>query len=199
MTITTKKFIKIAVYGRYIPFFILLIVLGSCNFGTPDFRLNVIIEEGVTGTPQAGEHLHQDLSEIDFEYVGIDPVHTVEVFLNQIRQTYTGTFTMYTDVTLIARLVDIRGSWRVTLTQSDPVETIVFDITLNGAGLTNGSFSDNRGYNGNWTAENGVVTITYADWDSAILEGAVYNMSGIYTINTVDGDKGGGWSTERLS
>jgi hypothetical protein len=196
MTNSPKKIKKIAVYGRYMTILLLLWVLGSCNFGTPDYRLDVILEGGVTGTPQAGEHLHKDLSEINYEYTGIDPIHTVEVYLNDIRQTYSGTFTMYTDVTLVARLVDIRGRWRITIQKIDPTETFEFDLTLDGAGITNGTFSDSRGYSGTWTAENGVVTITYSDWNSVVLEGAVYDMSGIYLENT---ENKGGWSSNRLS
>ncbi|UCG69670.1 MAG: hypothetical protein JSV09_01205, partial [Thermoplasmata archaeon] len=109
MTVKPKKNMGIKAYGRLIKILVILMVLGSCNFGTPDYKLNVTLEEGVTGTPQPGEHLYKDLSEVSYEYTAIDPIHTVEVFLNNIRQTYSGTFTMYTDVDLIARLVDIRG------------------------------------------------------------------------------------------
>lgn len=184
-----------AVYGGFLQILLCLIVLWSCNFGTPDYKLNVTLEEGVTGTPGPGEHLHKDLSEVSYEYTGIEPIHTVEVFLNGIRQTYSGTFTMYTDVELIARLVDIRGRWRVNMVQTDPAETFEFDITLDGAGLTNGTFSDSRGYNGIWTAENGVVIISYTDLSGYVLAGAVYDMSGTYAV---DGANVGGWSAERL-
>ena len=183
-------------YGKYIPILLFLLVLGSCDFGTPDYRLEVILMEGVTGTPQAGEHFHKDLSEITYEYTGINPMHTVEVLINNIRQTYTGTFSMYTDVTLIAQLVDIRGTWKITVQKIDPTETFEFDLTINGAGITNGMFSDSRGYSGSWTAENGTVTLTYSDWNSVVLEGGVYEMSGSYIEN---GENKGGWNSERLS
>jgi hypothetical protein len=195
MTITPQKIKKIAAYGGFVQILVTLLVLGSCNFGTPDYRLNVIIEEGVTGTPEAGEMIQKDLSEISYEYTGIDPIHTVEVFLNDIRQTYTGTFAMYTDVTLIARLVDIRGRWSMEMQQTDPSETFTFEITFDGASLTNGTFSDSRGNHGGWTAESGVITITYPDWNFFVLTGAVFNMSGIFTVGE---DKKGAWAAERL-
>lgn len=195
MTITPKKIKRMAAYGRFIHILLLLLVIGSCNFGTPDYRLNVIIEEGVTGSPQAGEHTYKDLADVNFEYTGIDPRHTVEVFLNTIRQTYTGSFTMYTDVTLLTRLVDIRGRWKMVMQQSDPSETFEFDMTFDGAGLTSGTFSDSRGYNGIWTGENGVVTISYTDWSGYELTGTVFNMSGIFTV---DGENKGGWDADRL-
>ena len=196
MTITPQKIKKIAVYGGFVQILAILMVLGSCNFGTPDYRLNVIIAEGVTGTPQAGEERHKDLSEISYEYTGIDPIHTVEVFLNDIRQTYTGTFVMYTDVTLIARLVDIRGRWSMEMKETGASETITFEITFNGAGLTNGTFSDNSGNHGSWTAESGVIIITYSDWNFFVLTGAVFNMSGIFSVGE---EEKGVWSAERLN
>jgi hypothetical protein len=196
MTISLKKIKNIMVYGKYIPILLLLLTLGNCNFGTPDYRLDVILEEGVTGTPQEGEHTYKDLSQVEYEYTAIDPIHTVEVFLNEYRQTYSGTFTMYTDVTLVARLVDIRGRWSVTIQQTDPSETISFDITLEGAGLTNGTFSNSRGKHGYWTAESGVVTITFTDWNFVVLEGGVYDMSGIYSVGE---EANGAWSADRLS
>lgn len=196
MTISPKRRKKLAIYGKYIQILLILVISGSCNFGTPDYRLNVILEEGVTGNPQAGEHLHKDLSEINYEYTGIDPIHTVEVFLNDIRQPYSGTFSMYTDVTLVARLIDIRGRWRISIQKIEPTESFEYEITLDGSGITNGTFSDTRGYSGTWTAENGVVTITYSDWNSVRLEGAIYEMSGVYFENE---ENKGGWSTDRLS
>ena len=195
MTITPKKIKRMAVYGRFIQILLLLLVFGSCNFGTPDYKLNVIIREGVTGTPQAGEHTYKDLADVNFEYTGIDPRHTVEVFLNTIRQRSSGNFTMYTDVTLLTRLVDIRGSWKMVMQQTDPSETFEFDITLNGAGLTSGTFSDSRGYNGLWTAENGIITISYTDWSGYVLNGSVFEMSGIFAA---DGEDKGGWNAGRL-
>jgi len=195
MTIIPQKIKKIAAYGGFVQILVIILVLGSCDFGTPDYRLNVIIEEGVTGTPQAGEEFHKDLSEISYEYTGIDPIHTVEVFLNNIRQTYTGKFAMYTDVTLIARLVDIRGRWSMEMQQTDPSETFTFEITFDGASLTNGTFSDSRGNHGGWTAESGVITITYPDWNFFVLTGAVFNMSGIFTVAE---EQKGVWTAERL-
>jgi hypothetical protein len=196
MTITPRKNKQRIVFRGYLQFFAIILVLGSCNFGTPDYNLNVTLEEGVTGTPQQGEHSYGDLANVTYEYTALEPIHTVEVFLNGIRQTYTGTFTMYTDVELIARLVDIRGSWHVEMVQADPVETFEFDITLNGAGLTNGTFSDSSNHHGTWIAENGVVTMTFTDWSSYVLMGTVYEMSGTFSEN---GETRGGWEAERLS
>lgn len=195
MKIRSETINRITIYGGFVQILLLLIVLWGCDFGTPDYKLNVTLEEGVTGTPGPGEHLYKDLSEVSYEYTAIDPIHTVEVFLNGIRQTDTGTFTMYTHVELTARLVDIRGSWRVDMVQTDTTETLEFDLALDGAGLTNGTFSDSRGYNGTWTAVDGVVTISYTDWSGYVLSGTVYDMSGTYTV---DGVSMGVWSAESI-
>ncbi|MGD8538595.1 MAG: hypothetical protein PVI66_07755 [Candidatus Aminicenantes bacterium] len=195
MPIKQRKNKQMPAYRGFLYILVTLIVLGSCNFGTPDYKLNVTLEEGVTGTPQQGEHFYKDLASVDYEYTAIDPIHTVEVSLNGIRQPSSGTFTMYTDVELIARMVDIRGSWHVEMFQLDPSETFEFDITIAGAGLTNGTFSDSRNYHGTWIAENGVITMTYTDWSSYVLTGSLYEMSGTFSVN---GEDNGGWEAERL-
>ena len=84
----------------------------------------------------------------------------------------------------------------MTIQQSEPVATITFEITFDGAGITSGTFSDDRGNHGSWTAENGVITIIYSDWNFVVLEGAVYDMSGIFKVGE---DIKGGWGAERLS
>ncbi len=186
--------IKTTVHGIVLQILLLLLLFGSCNWGVPDYKLNVILEEGVTGTPQAGEHSYTDLDEVNYEYTPINPLHTVEVFINDIRQVAKGTFSMYTSVTLMARLVDIRGSWRMQMQKSDSTSVNYdFTITLDGAGLTSGTFSDDRGYHGLWTAENGAVTITYTDWNFFVLTGGVYEMSGTFTGEGTEG----GWNAAR--
>jgi hypothetical protein len=103
---------------------------------------------------------------------------------------------MYTNVELIARLVDIRGGWHVLMQQTDPSVTFEFDITLDGAGITNGTFSDSRGYHGTWTAENGVITMSFTDWSSYVLTGTLYSMSGTFSEN---GEDKGGWEADSLN
>jgi hypothetical protein len=190
-----KGRIKITVHGTILQILLFILLFGSCDWGVPDYKLNVITEEGVIGTPDAGEHSYKDLDEVNYEYTPINPVHTVEVFINDIRQKANGTFSMYTDVTLIARLVDIRGSWRVQMQKSNSTSVNYdFTITFNGAGVTSGTFSDDRGYHGLWTAENGTVTITFTDWNFFVLIGGIYEMSGTFTGEGTEG----GWNAARL-
>lgn len=186
---------NVTVSGTILQVLMFLLLFGSCNWGVPDYKLNVTTEEGVTGTPQAGEHTYTDLENVDYEYTGIDPAHTVEVYINDIRQSASGTFTMYTNVTLIARLVDIRGQWNIKMQYSNSTAVnFEFTITLDGASLTSGTFSDDRGFHGLWTAENGIVTLTFTDWNDFVLTGAVFSMSGTFT-----GDgQSGGWNSTSL-
>ena len=158
-----------------------LLVLGSCGFGIPDYVLTVILEDGVTGTPEAGTHEYGELDVVKYDYEPVDPIHTVEVFAGLSRLSASGGLTMYADHSLTARLVDIRGTWDVVMVRTDTSETAFeFMITLSGSGLTSGTFSDSRGYNGLWTAEYDEVTLTYTDWQDYVLTGTVFDMSGAY-------------------
>ncbi|MGB2906766.1 MAG: hypothetical protein WBB73_06685 [Candidatus Aminicenantaceae bacterium] len=171
-----------------------LMVLGSCSLGVPEYVLTVFLEEGVTGIPEDGTHEHAELDKVDYRYSPVDTIHTVEVFIGPSRFSAVGSLTMYNDQTLTARLVDIRLSWDVALILTDAAENAFeFTITLNGASLTSGTFSDSRGYNGIWTAENDDVTLTYGDWEDYVLIGLVFDMNGTFT----GGGTTGTWSTSR--
>lgn len=158
-----------------------LLILGSCGFGVPDFVLNVIFEEGVTGTPEAGTHEYAELDIVSYDYEPIDPIHTVEVITGTSRLSASGVLTMYADHEIRVRLVDIRGTWDVIMVVTDTSETAFeFTLTISGSGRASGTFSDSRGYNGLWTAENDIVTLTYTDWSDFVLTGSVFDMNGAY-------------------
>lgn len=159
-----------------------LLAAGGCRFGIPDYTLTVVVEDGVTGTPEAGEYIHQELTTVDYSYLPVNSLHTVEVLLNDsIRTSGTGSLVMYGDgYDLRARLIDLRGVWKMKLAYDDtsiaaPGE---FTISLSGADITGGTFTDSRGFSGSWTALSGVVILTYADWFDYILTGSVYSMQG---------------------
>ncbi|MGB8952771.1 MAG: hypothetical protein WCC06_08935 [Candidatus Aminicenantales bacterium] len=175
---------------------LIIVFLGSCNWGIPDFTLSVIIEDGVTGTPEAGQYIYKDLSTIEYSYTPIDPLQTAEVLLNdKIRKPAAGSIVLYADkYVLKARLVDIRGVWDVEMTWSD-LKTEKFTLTIVGADLLSGTFIDSRGYNGSWAVASGTVTFTYSDWSDYILTGGVYEMEGSFTGD----DDTGIWSAERQS
>jgi hypothetical protein len=173
---------------------VLLLPLASCNFtGLPEYKLSVTLEPGVQGTPASGDQLLQDLTEVDYKYTPANSKHTIEMFINDIRQSdVEDTLTMYTNITIVARLVDIRASWDVTSTDSSS-KVSTFTIVFSGPDLLGGSFSDSRGYTGTWTAASNVTKITYSNWEKYILTGTVFGMTGTWANGTATGT----WSAAR--
>lgn len=175
---------------------LILLAFGSCNWGVPDYTLIVVVEEGVTGTPATGQYVHKELTAVDFSYTPINPLHTVEVIINgSTRQSTAGSLVLYAEkYTLTARLVDIRGTWKVEMTWLESITVdFKFTITISGEDLLSGTFIDSRGYNGTWSAESNVVTFTYSDWNDFILIGLTFYMQGTFTG---DGSSGS-WTAER--
>jgi hypothetical protein len=167
----------------------LFLAFASCDWGVPDYQVTVITGEGVTGAPEAGVYEHREGTTVNYDYLPEDPIHTVEVFINESRNTGSGSITVWTSFTLTAQLVDIRGTWKMQMQWSESSEVnFEFNITLSGPDLTSGTFSDDRGYSGLWTAENSIVTITYTNWSDYVLTGSVFNMNGTYTGEGADGN-----------
>lgn len=184
---------------RGIPFgavaLLALLAAGSCKFGSPNYALDVVIETGVTGTPAAGKHTFPELTSVVLSYTPVDPLETVEAILNgTLRFEGTGNFYMYGDgYNLKVGLLDVRGAYKVTLVYTDPTVTAPapFIVTLTGANRLSGPFTDDRpgGFQGTWTANSGVLTLAYWNWDFYILSIPAFNFgygSGAFT--------GGGYS-----
>lgn len=177
-----------------------LLLAASCDWGVPDYHLTVFIDPGVTGTPESGTYVYKDLTVVEFSYSGVNPLHTVEVYLNdKIRNQGSGSIMMYGDgYRLKARLVDVRGVWKVTLTYTDTTVTAPdpFLLTLTGPDLLAGTFTDSRGYHGTWTAQSDVLTLAYWDWNFYLLTGTVYGLgqdSGTFTGDAYNGT----WKAEK--
>jgi hypothetical protein len=177
-----------------------LLLTGSCKWGVPDYSLTVTIGDGVTGTPEAGKHIYKELTTVTLNYTPVNSLNTVEVFLNgTIRQTGTGSFVMYGDAyTLLARLVDVRGTYSVSLTYSDPSVTspAPFFITLTGPDLLSGNFTDERGYHGTWSGNANTLTLAYWDWQFYVLTTTVFNM-GYSTGSFSGGGQTGTWVAQK--
>ncbi len=165
------------------------LAFAGCDWGIPDFNVSVTVEEGVIGAPEAGEYNHREGTKVNYEYLAEDLSHSVEVFINENRSAPSGSLTVWTSFTIVARLVDIRGTWAMKMGWTEPPEgfDFEFNITFSGADLTSGMFSDDRGFHGLWTVENGTITITYTDWNDYILIGSVFTMEGSF-----NGDGSGG-------
>lgn len=177
-----------------------LLVSGSCKLGSPDYTLDVVIEAGVTGTPEAGKHTYKELTTVTLNYTAVDPLETVEVILNgKLRYQGTGSsLIMYGDgYELKASLVDVRGSYKVTLVYTDTSITAPdpFIITLTGASRLSGAFTDERGsgYHGTWTANSNALILAYWDWDFYVLSMTVFNLG--YSSGTFTGaGQSGTWT-----
>jgi hypothetical protein len=175
------------IFAAALPLAVLL-ATGSCKWGVPDYTLTVTLENGVTGTPEAGQHAYKELTTITLNYTPVNPLNTVEVFINgTIRKAGLSTVIMYGDgYTLTARLVDFRGSYKVTMSYTDTSVTAPdpFVITITGADLLSGTFTDERGYHGTWAAAADTLTLAYWDWDFYVLSTTPFNMgysSGIFS------------------
>jgi hypothetical protein len=165
------------------------LAVGSCKWGVPNYTLTVTIENGVTGTPEAGQHTYKELTNVTLDYTPVNPLNTVEVILNgTFRKAGLSSVVMYGDgYTLTARLVDIRGSYKVTLSYSDTSITAPdpFIITITGVDLVSGTFMDERGYHGTWTATTDALTLAYWDWDFYVLNTTPFNLG--YSAGTFTG------------
>ena len=174
-----------------------ILVSGSCKFSSPNYTLDVVIEAGVTGTPEAGKHSFQELTTVTLSYTPVDPLETVEVILNNtLRFQGTGSFIMYGDgYNLKAGLVDVRGAYKVTLVYTDTSVTAPapFIITLTGANRLSGAFTDDRAFHGTWTANAGSLTLAYWDWDFYILSRTVFDL-GFSNGTFTGGGQSGTWS-----
>lgn len=171
-----------------------LLSAGGCGWGVPDYSLTVVFEEGVTGTPEVGRYVYQELTAVGFNYAPVNPLHTVEVLLNDaIRSAGSGSLVMYGDgYALRVRLVDVRGSWTVSYVNADAT-TGSFVLTIEGPGLVAGTFSDDQGRHGTWTADATAIVFTYTDWLDYKFTGTVFDMSGTFTGET----KSGTWSAAK--
>lgn len=180
-------------------FIVFAIIFTSCK--PLNYTLTVVVEEGVTGTPESGKYIYKELSTIEYSYAPINPLHTVEVIINDnYRKSAQDSIVLYGDeYVLRAKIMDVRGSWKIKMTKSDSTSVdFEFTITLTGNDVISGTFTDSRGYHGTWDtsyAYNGnIITLTYADWKDYILTGTYFDMKG----NFIGDGTTGTWSSERV-
>lgn len=176
---------------------LMILSLGSCkNFGIPDFKLTVLVQEGVNGAPPTGVTTHKELDTIDYEYKAQDTQYQVEVLVNESRYSSAGQFVMYTDLDVVARIFDIRDTWDFTLaaTSDGNVEERKFTVTFTGGNLLSGNFTDSNGHSGAWVIDTAKLTMTYSNWLNYILTSdSVTSMSGTWSGE----DKSSTWSATR--
>ena len=157
------------------------IVVAGCDFGIPDYTLFVTLDEGIEGNPGQGEHVYEDLSTVSYSYRPILEGSTLEVYLNELRLSGEGSFTMYNSATLRAGIIDIRGTWNIQMQWSLAAEaTFDYEITFTGPDLLGGTFTDNRGFHGTWTGLNNALYFQYTDWSDFSYSGTIYGMTGSF-------------------
>jgi len=183
--------------------FILLAFLAtaSCKWGVPSYTLEVTLDPEITGTPEAGKHVYKELTTITLNYSAVNSIESVECWLNgDTRKAPNGNVILYGDgYTLKANLIDIRGSYEVTLSYSDGSVTAPdpFIITLTGNDRLSGTFTDARGYHGTWTALSGTVTLAYWDWGFYLMTADVYDIG--YSSGNFTGEGfSGTWLAKKL-
>jgi hypothetical protein len=182
--------------------FVLLAFLAaaSCKWGVPSYTLNVTLAEGVKGTPGAGKHVYKELTTVTLSYSPENSVESVECWLNgDTRKAPDGSVVLYGDgYELTANLIDVRGSYEITLSYTDASMTAPdpFIITLTGSDRLAGTFTDARGYHGTWTALAGTLTLAYWDWGLYLLAADVYDFG--YSSGTFTGlGLSGTWTSEK--
>ena len=163
-----------------IPVIMSLSLTGCKDFGVPDYQLSITVDGGVQGTPTGGVYSHKELTVIEYNYSAVDDQYTVELLVNGSRWAAEGSFVMYTNLEVVARIIDIRGTWDFTLrpeTGSNEEDREIA-ITFSSQGLLSGNFSDDQGHSGTWNISGAVITITYSDWFDYVLTGFITSFSG---------------------
>jgi len=176
-----SKIVQICAVAIFsIPVIMGLSLTGCKDFGVPDYQLSITIESGVEGTPAGGVYSHKELTVVDYSYGPIDDQYTVEVLVNGSRWLAEDSLVMYTNLEVVARVIDIRGTWNFTLkpdTGSDEEDREIV-VTFSGQGLLSGNFSDDQGHSGAWNINGTVITINYSDWFDYVLTGFITSMAG---------------------
>lgn len=183
-----------AVFRTLLAVCILIGPLLSCNFfGIPSYELTVTVGDGVKGTPENGQHPYKDLTSVEYAYTAVNYLHTVEVVYEGARLEEFGSFILYKNSTLEARLVDIRAVWTFTIYDGNSTAIATPEVTFSGADILGGTFSDSRGLTGTWDGTSNKITMTYDNWEKYVLTGTLFSMSGI----SANGDVLGTWSAVR--
>lgn len=189
-----KKTSAITVLKAAAVVFALILPLASCNFfGLPEYELTVTVEPGVSGTPASGAQVLAELTAVEYNYTPVNPLHTVEVMFGSAQAASSGTVTMYTNITMVARLIDIRAVWNMTFLNSDSTSKGTSKITFSGADILGGTFSDSLGNAGTWDAASSKINIIYSNWENYKLTGTLFSMSGTWSNGSVAGT----WSAIR--
>ncbi len=173
-----------------------LLPLAGCKFiGHPDYQLAVTVEAGVSGSPANGVYTHKELEEVAYNYVAEDSRNTVEVLVDEETEAAAASVIIYHDTALVARLFDPRGPWEITALDANSAET-KFTVLLEGAGLLQGTFRDDRGHFGTWLANAGSLALVFSDLAGHKFITPIPAISGTWTWD--NGTNQGTWTAVRI-
>lgn len=152
----------------------------SCNWSSTNYTLTVIIEEGISGTPETGTYEYKEFSEVEYEYEMAEGSVQPEIYFNSSRSVdLSGSVVMYCDIVMTIRQVDIRAQWILSLLNEGGDVTKEWLIEFTGSDLHSGTFTDDRGYSGTWqVTDSNDLTITYNDWENYIFYGTLTDFGG---------------------
>lgn len=155
----------------------ILMPLVHCNWMKgPDYTVTVIVEEGVKGNPESGTYTHQEFEQILYEYNPVAEGAPIEVLLDDKRKAFSGTLTVYNNYELRARILDIRGTWTMTITRDNVDESV--EVTFYGSSITQGTYSDDRGYEGTWDITDNTLTMVFTNWIDYVFTAGIADMQG---------------------
>jgi len=167
---------------------------GCTGFGTPEYTLIVILEDGCTGTPDDGTYTVNELDAIEYEYFPAEENVQIEVSVNEGFRSSAGSLIMYNNATMTVRIIDIRDDWEFAYYIEDGSQN---NMTITFAGDTPfaGTFSDSHGYSGTWTVESDSFIMTYENWADYVFTGSVTSMAGDYYGEGIHL----GWTASRIN
>ena len=178
---------------------LLVLTLGGCRLGSPDYNLTVEWADGITGTPAAGTYTWKEFTEITYGYSfanGSEGTPGVYLDDNPNRLAASGTIQILAPTVIYVGDVDVRGVWdAVFYTRDSKRQYLVFTFT--GTSAVEGTFSDDTGRTGVWTLAEGKMTLTGADWEPYQLTAAAgpRRLGGEWRI--IEEGKRGYWSAQR--
>ncbi len=186
-----KNFKNIVLFSLFV-LSIIVFFNGCKGFGSPDYTMTVVLEDGCTGTPDAGTYIHKEFDKIEYEYKPPKKGVAIEVLVNNNDYEKKGEIQIYNNVNIVVRIKDIRGIWEFTY-KTESENDIKMDITFSGKTPFEGDFTDSRGYKGTWTVKENDFTMTYSNWHDYIFTGSIKSMRGNYTGEGVELS----WSAKR--
>jgi hypothetical protein len=169
--------------------------MAGCNLGKPDYTLTVEVGPGIAGYPETGSYEYKEFTRVEYFYEAMEGRTPPEVLLNSTRLETEGSFTVFADVKLTIRQIDIRKKWQISLLiGTTQAELDRYEITFSGDDNLSGTFVDERGRGGTWQSDGDQLTFAYTDWADYQFSGSISSMTGFWSGESRDGQ----WSATEI-